>query len=170
MQSFIKAEKISKKSNSNCFVRSPNSFSLIHLETWLKHKDGKFYRAEHWLNDSYRSEILVSENCLMTICTWTVQWPLSEDCLINATQLSDSTTWQKITRRQKTVAHLCLLKVSRSRNMKQKICEMLTSPKNKRRYLEKLYRLGMFMLWQIAVARLLSSVSLTYLVCNSLSG
>ena len=33
--------------------------------------------------------------------------------------------------------------------------------KNKRRYPEQLYRLGMFMFWQIAAARPLSSASLT---------
>ena len=40
-----------------------------------------------------------------------------------------------------------LLKVSRSRNMKQKIHEILTSPKNTNElgYPEQLYGLGMFM-------------------------
>ena len=41
---------------------------------------------------------------------------------------------------------------------------------NEWRYPEQLYRLGMFMFWQIAVARPLSSASLTYLVCNYFSG
>ena len=41
---------------------------------------------------------------------------------------------------------------------------------NKQRYPDQLYRLGMFMFWQIAVARPLSRASLTYPVCNYFSG
>ena len=58
------------------------------------------------------------------------------------------------------------LKVSRSRNMKQKIPIWninFSQNTNKHRYPEQLYRLGMFMFWHIAVARPLSSASLTYL-------
>ena len=60
-----------------------------------------------------------------------------------------------------------MLKVCRSRNMKQKICEVLTSPKIQTNSgILNNCRLGMFMFWQIAVYRPLSSASLIYLVCN----
>ena len=39
-----------------------------------------------------------------------------------------------------------------------------------RRYPEQLYRLGMFMFWQIAVARPLINASLIYLVSNYFTG
>ena len=49
-------------------------------------------------------------------------------------------------------------------------CINFSQNTNKRHYSEQLYRLGMFLLWQIAVARPLSSASLTYLECNYFSG
>ena len=51
--------------------------------------------------------------------------------------------------------------------MKQKIYEVLNNfcqNTNEWCYPEQLYRLGMYMFWQIAVARPLSNAKLTYLV------
>ena len=63
-------------------------------------------------------------------------------------------------------------KVSRSWNMKQKIYEILTSPKIQTNCIILYYILGMFlfMFWQISVAIPLSSANLTYLVCSNFSG
>ena len=58
---------------------------------------------------------------------------------------------------------------NRSRNMKQKIYEILTSPKIKTNSVilnNCIGRLGMFMFWQINVTRPLSSACKSYLVCS----